>query len=784
MAFREKGVRQAPASRSIVRRVTAASIGLVVCGLLFAIAGSLWILYRQSVEQYETRLDEQLSVLAGSLEQPLWSFDEHTIRTICETYSAHSDVVSVAIFSDDPDRPICRVETAHSGGRMEKTRLIEYEGQVIGGVDVAISKTAHEDTVSTILWFGLGSAALICSFIFLGVRRLLGVFLQTPLTTLSDWAGEVGRGRYGAVEGNIREVELQGLARRFQDMAAVLAARELELRKLSMATEQSPASVIITDPDGRVDYVNRTFEEITGFRSDEVRGRPAGVLLAGELSPAERTALWQRVRSGHTWQGEVRGRTVDGREIWERTRVAAIQDDDGRILHYIAVKEDITLQKEQAERIEHQALYDGLTDLPNRFLCMDRLSRLIREVQRRGDHLAVLFLDLDDFKKVNDSLGHEVGDKLLVQAARRLAGAVRTEDTLGRLGGDEFLVLAGGLRDPEDATALAEHLIEQVRRPFRIDGRELMLTVSVGIACCPEDGASVAELLRKADTAMYHSKGQGRNTLHYFTPAMNASVSRRLALEENLQGALERGEFRVVYQPIVSAGTGDWVGAEALLRWHTPALGEVSPAEFIPVAEQTGLILPIGLEVLRQAVAAVRLWRSRTQRALTVAVNLSPQQLRDPGLAGHVDEILREGGLTGDCLTLEITEGVLMSGQAQTDRVLQQLLRLGVGIGMDDFGTGYSSLSYLRSYPFSTLKIDRTFVADINRDPADRELVNAAIHMGNALGMRVIAEGVETRDQLRILSELGCRLAQGFLFSKPVPESAFTESLRRRSTAG
>lgn len=772
------------ASKSIVRRLGIASIILVLCGLSFAVAGSLWFLYRQSASQYEARMDRQLDVLTGSLIQPLWSFDNDTIHAICDTYVAHADVVRIKVFAEDEARPVCEVEEAAKGTVVSQSRLIRYEGQVIGGVEIALSKAAHESTVNSILGFGLVSAALISGFVYLGVRRLLWVFLQAPLATLSSWAGEVAHGRYGAMAGNIREVELQGLAGRFQEMAEIIAARELELRKLSMATEQSPASVIVTDPHGRIDYVNRTFEEITGYSAESVRGQQAGSVLAGDLNQAEYSELWRTVNAGQTWRGESRSRTRDGREIWERTRVAAIHDDGGRILHYVAVKEDITLQKAQAERIAHQAHYDGLTDLPNRFLCMDRLGQQISECRRRGGYLAVLFLDLDDFKKVNDSLGHAVGDKLLVEAARRLTSVVRGEDTLGRLGGDEFLVVAGGMQSPGDAAPLAEHLISQLREPFRIDGRELMLTGSIGIACCPSDGVTAADLLRNADTAMYHSKTHGRNTFHYFTPTMNASVTRRLTVEEHLHGALERREFEVVYQPVVDLSNGRWCGAEALLRWNSPVLGAVSPAEFIPITEDNGLILPIGREVLERAIGTAAGWRHEVGPGFNMAVNLSPRQLRDPQLVENLEALLRKHGLPGSCLTLEITEGVLMSGHAQVGRVLHELVRLGVGIGMDDFGTGYSSLSNLRNYPFTALKIDRTFVADLTRDSTDRELVAAAVRMGEALGMRVIAEGIETEQQQRVLVELGGSLAQGFLFSKPLPEAVFTRSLKERSTAG
>ncbi|MEZ9593851.1 EAL domain-containing protein [Shewanella sp. 10N.261.52.F9] len=419
--------------------------------------------------------------------------------------------------------------------------------------------------------------------------------------------------------------------------------------------------------------------------------------------------------------------------------------------------------------IRHQAHYDTLTDLPNRFLALKRLEQLVDSSERNGNKIAVIFLDLDDFKKINDSLGHEAGDQLLITASERLLKATRAEDTVGRLGGDEFIILLDGLSSANDAQPLAENLIAGFRKPFYIDNRQLILTASIGIAIYPNDGKTPSELLRNADSAMYHTKSIGRNTYSYFTHAMNKEVSRRLAIEEQIHGALERNELTVHYQIQLDIRDGSIMGAEALLRWDNPTLGSVSPAEFIPIAEQTGVIEPMGAFILKRALEAAQSWQKTFDEHFRVAINLSPRQFRNPNLVQSIKDQVQELGMKPADLELEITEGVLLSGHAYTLDALMQLSKAGFCISMDDFGTGYSSLSYLRTYPFKILKIDRSFINDMNKDDKSNELIIATIEMAHALGIQVIAEGVETQEQLDELSFMMCDYAQGFLISKPAP---------------
>jgi diguanylate cyclase (GGDEF)-like protein len=446
----------------------------------------------------------------------------------------------------------------------------------------------------------------------------------------------------------------------------------------------------------------------------------------------------------------------------------------------------ITRQERTEEKMRHQAHFDALTNLPNRFLALDHLTLMIREARRSGSKIAVLFIDLDFFKKVNDMLGHVSGDKLLVEAAERLRKSVREGDVVGRLGGDEFIVLIGGISSEDEVKAIAENTIRKIAAPFQIDGREVMLSASAGISIYPDDGDENIELIRKADSAMYHSKDSGRNTYSFFTEKMNLSISRRLSLEEQIYGALDRGEFEVFYQQKVDVVSHRIVGAEALLRWNNKALGSVSPDEFIPVAEQTALIIPIGEWVIGEALKMTRQWQKLVPE-FKVAVNISPRQFRDPDLVNNISRALHEAGVSSRDLELEITEGVLMSEYIEVERALIELTQLGVTIAMDDFGTGYSSLNYLRNYPFGVIKIDRSFIRDVNSNSMSEQLNHAAISMAHALGIKVVAEGVETPEQLAVLKELKCDVAQGYYFGKPMSAPEMTrllESGRKASLSG
>ncbi|MGB5445036.1 MAG: EAL domain-containing protein [Psychromonas sp.] len=444
------------------------------------------------------------------------------------------------------------------------------------------------------------------------------------------------------------------------------------------------------------------------------------------------------------------------------------------------LQDEVNRREISEDKLKKQALFDGLTELPNRMLALDRLAQLTGKAERGNEKVAILFLDLDDFKKVNDTLGHETGDKLLCQAAKRLTNEVRSCDTVARFGGDEFIVILDGLSDASEVSPIAENLLSKFKVPFFIERHELSLTVSIGVSVFPDDGELGGTLLRKADAALYHSKKLGRNTYSYFTDKMNTQVSRKLILEKQMRSALVRDEFTVYYQPKINISNNKIIGTEALLRWCNPLLGDISPVEFIPIAEQTGLIVQLGEFVLDEAMRDTADWKQRYDPDLTVSVNLSPRQFRDPNLTTYIENKIKEYFSSGSDLELEITEGVLMSGDGYINDILKRLNELGVNLAMDDFGTGYSSLSYLRKFPFNVLKIDKSFVEDITSDPSVRTLIQATVAMAHGLNLEVVAEGVETKEQLAYLKGIGCNYGQGYYFSKPIPFNEMETYLNNR----
>jgi len=468
------------------------------------------------------------------------------------------------------------------------------------------------------------------------------------------------------------------------------------------------------------------------------------------------------------FESEHRVRHRDGTWRWARVRAVTVRDAGGRPVRIAGSLGDITERKVAEELLLHHALTDVITGLPNRSLLLDRLGIAIRRTARSGGSVAVLVLDLDGFKVVNDSLGHAVGDRLLGSVARRLEGCLRPSDTVARLGGDEYGVLVEDLRDAAEARAVAERVQDVLRESFDLDGRPVFTTASVGIAVGGE-GATPEALLRDADTAMYRAKSSGRARCEVFDPTMHATAVARLHLETDLRGAVERGEFELAYQPLVALGDGRITGFEALVRWRHPHRGVLQPAEFIPTAEETGLIVPLGRWVLREACRQLRDWNRRYGAALSVNVNLSPRQFLDGGLARDVAAALREAELPAGFLKLEITEGLLMGDAGPVASTLDELKALGVELCIDDFGTGYSSLSYLHRFPIDTLKIDRSFIARLDADGQSEQIVRTILVLAQSLNLRAVAEGVETLEQADRLLSMGCEYAQGFRFSRPLP---------------
>ena len=555
---------------------------------------------------------------------------------------------------------------------------------------------------------------------------------------------------------------------------------EGRLQLAAQVFKQSNEGITITDAERNIVLVNHAFTDITGFGELEVIGRNPRLLSSGSHDQAFYRRMWASIDANGYWEGEVWNRRKDGGVYLEWLSITSVRDSDDLVTNYIGIFSDITRQKVDEERIRNLAHFDPLTGLANRVLLSDRVQQAIEMAKRNAAPLALLILDLDNFKNVNDSLGHTVGDRLLVEIAARLKATVRAQDTLARLGGDEFILVLPDT-DADGAAHVAEKLLATVAQLYQIGQHELVVTPSVGIAMFPGDGTNYDTLFKCADTAMYRAKRDGRNLYRFFTSEMQDHAARTLLLESALRNALKRDQFMLHYQPQVSLQTGAVIGAEALLRWQHPELGLVPPAEFIPIAEASGLILPIGEWVLRTAARQCKQWLDQGLPSLRIAVNLSAVQFRHAGLPERISQILDEEQLSPQYLELELTETVAMDDPVMASTVMQALHARGLRMAIDDFGTGYSSLSYLKRFQVYKLKIDRSFVRDLLDDPDDRAIVHAIIGLARSLGLDTIAEGVETEGQLAFLRASGCAEVQGYCYSPPLPAVQFVDFVEERN---
>jgi len=554
---------------------------------------------------------------------------------------------------------------------------------------------------------------------------------------------------------------------------------ELRYTLIEQFFNGSGEGFVITDPQQRIVKVNRAFTAITGYDEAEVLGQKPSLLSSGRHGPAFYATMWHDVETTGQWQGEVWNQRRSGEEYPEWLSISRVQDSAGRTMHYIGIFSDISRRREQEARIRHLAFYDPLTGLANRVLLRDRVQHDLSMARRHHTPLSLLFIDLDHFKHINDSLGHQAGDALLKQVAQRIGQLVREQDTVARLGGDEFVAVLPDT-GAEGATHMAKLLLQRLSAPYTVQQQEFTVTPSIGISLFPEDGADFEALYRCADTAMYRAKQDGRNRYAFFTQEMQALSLRRLQLENALRRAVERGEMALHYQPQAALSDDRVVGVEALLRWTHPEWGPVSPAEFIPVAEGTGQILPLGEWVLREACAQAQRWREQGLPDLVMAVNLSAVQFRQPGLPALVTSILERTGLPAHCLELELTESAATDDPEAAIAAMEALRERGVHLAMDDFGTGYSSLNHLKRFTIHKLKIDQSFVRGLPHDTEDINLVTTILQMAKGLGLLTIAEGVETPAQRDFLQRYGCDEMQGYLLGRPLPAGDFEAWLRGR----
>jgi diguanylate cyclase (GGDEF)-like protein/PAS domain S-box-containing protein len=623
------------------------------------------------------------------------------------------------------------------------------------------------------------ASALIARFY---IYRLIEVWA----TRVRGAIAEIAAGRRDARIGQATGVaELDALSEGIDQMALEIGKREGELQRLSMVIEQSPESIVITDTAGCILYVNEAFQRITGYARDEVLGRNPRILNGGLTPRATYEQMWATLLAGEVWRGEFHNVRKDGSAYLELATIAPIKDAGGTVTHYVAVKEDIT-QRKQSEALLHRlAYFDALTGLPNRALLHDRIAQAIRSGVRRESFGMLMLVDIDRFRQLNDTLGHAAGDRLLCEVAARLRASVREEDTVARHGDDDFAVLVERIGETEaDALSHAEHVARKLQRalqqPYVLGGTEgdrHFATLSFGISLFHDGVSSLESLLKQAEVALYRAKQDGRDIVRFFNPEMQAVVDAHARLEARMHEALEANAFRLFFQPQVNR-RGVVIGAEALLRWPLDGGVMVSPAEFIPLAEDTGHIVRLGSWVLRSACAQLARWQmNETTRHLKIAVNVSARQFHQPDFVASVKDTVRAAGVDPCRLELELTESAILSDMDETIRRMNELRALGIRFALDDFGTGYSSLSYLKRLPLDQLKIDQSFVRDMAEDEGSEAIVLAILSLSHALGLEVVAEGVERPEQRDFLRHHGCDCFQGYLFGKPLPMEAWGDFL-------
>ncbi|HZG54310.1 MAG TPA: EAL domain-containing protein [Pyrinomonadaceae bacterium] len=573
-----------------------------------------------------------------------------------------------------------------------------------------------------------------------------------------------------------QRVITQALRESVEEQKVIGVALKKSEEHFRSAFDYAAVGMALVGTDGRWLSVNNSLCKLVGYSEQELLQTNFQSITHPDDLGANLTDLYQMLAGKMvTSTREKRYIHKEGRVVWATVSASSVFDEHGKPMHFILQAQDITERKQAEEQLHRAAFYDALTGLPNRVLFTDHLRLTLERAKQHRDHLfAVLFLDIDRFKNINDSLGHMVGDQLLVAVAQRLQGCVRPEDTVSRFGGDEFAVLLNGVKHSADALAITERILREIEAPCRLSGFDVFTSTSIGVALSVVGYDTTEEILRDADTAMYRAKEQGKGRFEVFDKIMHARAVSRLKLESDLRQALERGEFEVYYQPIINLEAGGLSGFEALLRWHHPERGLISPADFIPVAEDTELIIPIGEWVLYEACRQVREWQFAypADAPLTISVNLSGKQFKQPDLVGQVKRILYQTGLEAGCLRLEITESMIMEDAEAATAMLRQLRSLNVQLSIDDFGTGYSSLSYLHRFPVNILKIDRSFVGRMSMDEESLGIVETIITLASKLKMDVVAEGIETVEQEQKLKTLGCHYGQGYLFSQPVSAEA------------
>ncbi|BCS97195.1 hypothetical protein DSLASN_28270 [Desulfoluna limicola] len=616
--------------------------------------------------------------------------------------------------------------------------------------------------IAVMVLYGIASPATSYPHLLVAVLTMViisATLWRRSLTTISQ---DTSKESAGDVSPRVEEHEIKS------------NGYEEEVRLALRVFENTVDGIIITDSEGIIERVNPAFKAITGYEGSDAIGKKPKLLRSDHHEEAFYHAMWNELVSEGSWNGEIWNRRKNGEVYPQWLSVTAMKDETGAITHYVGIFHDITNIKSSERRLELQITHDPLTGLPNRTQFNDRLLKAISQARRNRTRLAVLFLDLDNFKNVNDSLGHQFGDLLLKDVAQKLVQCCRTEDTVSRFGGDEFVILLPTIQDNEPAAVrVAMRILAMFQRPVEIKTWQLNIKTSIGISVYPNDGDSPDLLLKNADMAMYEAKLKGKNNYAMFTREMDTIVQRRIMLETDIRNALDRGEFRVFYQPKINIQTGAIVGMEALVRWQRADGEIIPPDEFIHIAEEIGLIVELGEWVLTTACRQTMLWHQQGYPHLGIAVNLSAKQFQSTRLLNQVQRKQDQFSLPDDCLTLEITENIVMEDVESAITMMKQFRDLGIRLSIDDFGTGYSSLAYLRRFPINELKIDKSFIIDTPKDQEASNIVKSIVSLAESLNLKIVAEGVETSAHVAFLTSLGISTVQGYFYSKPVTASTF-----------
>ncbi len=802
-------------------------VALILFAALFiALTFSSWLAFQSQREnilrETDVRGAELTYFIAEALADDVVGYNYHSIELWLKKIVKNEDIAHIKVLSAKGN--VIAEAGPGLGDAGEKMAVfnenIRVNNEVVGRLVLGLTTKRIAQTLQQQRSAYIKREAIVILLIVSIVFLAMSYFILRPINRISRVIGE------------LRSAKDEGPAPagdRASSSGDSASAGALAPPERKLAIETLPVTVGDEIGDLARAFVRlqrRTDEAMEGLSRSERKNRALVEAIPDMMLRLSRDGICLDCKIPHDLPAAIKPQRLVGRHIREvmpgevgntllehinralTTRQAQlfhyVQEGDGGLLNFearvtvgtddeiLVIVRDITEHKHLEERIRFLAHFDSLTHLPNRVMFKERLNTTLEQARQRSSPVAVLLMDLDNFKIVNDTLGHDAGDLLLQGVAERLQRCLRTSDfiarpekgeagaTISRAGGDEFTILLTRIVDAADVMQATRRILETLAAPFRIHGREIGVGASLGIALFPNDGADAETLIKNADAAMNHAKNEGRNGYRFYTQAMNTTHSRRLALETHLRKALENAELRLHYQPQVEIASGRIVGVECLLRWHQPELGPVSPAEFIPLAEDTGLILPIGAWVLREACTQARAWQQPGLGRLRMAVNISSVQFRQPGFGASVRQILRETGLPSDCLELELTEGVLLRNNEEILRTLREIKEMGVHLSLDDFGTGYSSLSYLKRFPLDTLKIDRSFVLDLPNDPDNTAIASAIIAMAQSLKFQVIAEGVENEAQLAFLRGKGCDLVQGFLFSPAVPAAELLDMLRRQ----